>query len=185
MGRLSFYSNRCVPIGVLLLLRFHVSPLGVSCFPFYWHWLPSRRETFNCYQRLQTLCCVLSAGGTGLAVFLVEQAARARRHKTRLQSTSANTMYRVSCFSSVGFHVVPFLSVTRFVRTCALQRRCRKAWLRQGVLRRPLAFLPERHPTVTPDVGEAACRFLGPLALDLDFGFECMCDLCDTAEVAN
>ena len=56
--------NRCS-----LYSGFMFSPCGVSCFPY-----------------------MLGHGGTGLAVFLVEQAAQARRHKTRFRSSSANSL---------------------------------------------------------------------------------------------
>ena len=61
------------------------------------HVVPSSGFMFSFCMRLEPLCpngCSFVKGpvGTGLAVFLVEQATQARRHKTRLHSSSANSL---------------------------------------------------------------------------------------------
>ena len=74
----------------------------VSCFP-RWGFMFSLLNTVCNATRLRWVDCLLllgplcpnrcsllfGHGGTGLVVFLVEQAAQARRHKTRLRSSSA------------------------------------------------------------------------------------------------
>ncbi len=86
--------------------------------------------------------------GTGLAVFLVEQATQARRHKTKLHSSSANSLYAKPSWAI----------------TLASELHC----VRQGVPKRPLAILPERRPIVC---------LKRPLFADLPFEHHCADDV--------
>jgi hypothetical protein len=77
----------------------------VSCFP-RWGFMFSLLNTVCNATRLRWVDCfhyrnrcvpigvfILGPGGTGLAVFLVEQSPQARRHKTRLHSSSAISLF--------------------------------------------------------------------------------------------
>ena len=77
--------------------------------------------------------------GVLLLKALLAPASQARRHKTKLHSSSANSLYAKPSWAI----------------TLASELHC----VRQGVPKRPLAILPERRPIVTPDMGRPPAGF--------------------------